>query len=103
MPEIARGSGTDSVSTGHGCTATTSTAACSGNVFANSIGIVRNGDAVASHTYPVGKGCVPHAPTLDTSYAPKVFINSKEAAYKGSKYGGSHTITSGYSKVFVGA
>ena len=103
MPEIARGSDTDSVNTGHGCDATTVTDACSGNVKVNGKGVVRFGDAIKSHTYPVGKSCVSHSPTMDTLCASKVFVNGQKAAYKGSKYGGTHNITSGSSNVFVGA
>jgi uncharacterized Zn-binding protein involved in type VI secretion len=100
--KIARGSGTDSVNTGHGCDTTTVTAACSGNVKANGIGIVRFGDAVQSHLYPA-PFCVPHAPTMDTLCASKVFVNGKKAAYLGSKYGGTHDVSSGSSNVYVGA
>lgn len=102
MPEIARGSGTDTVNTGHGCDATTTTDACSGNVKANGKGIVRFGDAVKSHDYPAPP-CTPHAPTMDTLCSSTVFVNGKKAAYKGSKYGGDHVITSGSSTVSVGA
>lgn len=102
MPEIARGSGTDTVDTGHGCDATTTTDACSGNVKANGKGIVRFGDAVKSHDYPAPP-CTPHAPTMDTLCSSTVFVNGKKAAYKGSKYGGDHVITSGSSTVSVGA
>ena len=101
MPKIARGSGTDSVNTNHGCDATTSTDACSSNVKVNGKGVVRFGDAVASHTYPA-PSCVPHAPSMDTLCSSKVYVNGKKAAYLGSKYGGTHDITTGSSNVFVG-
>jgi len=102
MPEAARGNGTDSVNTGHGCDATTVTDACSPDVIVNGDGVVRFGDAVASHTYPVGPSCVPHAPTMDTNCSGTVFVNSKKAAFKGSLYA-AHEITSGSSDVFIGA
>ena len=102
MPEIARGSSADSVDTGHGCDATTTTDACSGNVIVNGKGVVRFGDAVKSHDYPAPP-CTPHAPTMDTLCTEKVIINGQKTAYKGSKYGGSHIITSGSSNVTVGA
>jgi uncharacterized Zn-binding protein involved in type VI secretion len=101
MPKIARGNGTDTVNTNHACDATTVTAACSGNVLANGIGIVRFGDAVASHDYPAPP-CAPHAPSMDTDCSSTVFINGKKAAYLGSKYGVTHDITSGSDDVFVG-
>jgi uncharacterized Zn-binding protein involved in type VI secretion len=102
MPAAARGSSTDSVSTGHGCDATTVTDACSGDVFVNGKGSVRFGDAVHSHLYPVGPSCVPHAPTMSENCSSTVFINGKKAAFKGSKYSG-HEITSGSGNVFIGA
>jgi len=35
MPKIARGDGTETVNTNHGCDTTTTSNACSGNVFVN--------------------------------------------------------------------
>ena len=44
MPAVARKSGTDSISTGHGCDATTVTDQGSSDVFVNAIGAVRAGN-----------------------------------------------------------
>jgi uncharacterized Zn-binding protein involved in type VI secretion len=100
MPAAARGSGADTVSTHHGCDATTVTAACSGDVFVNSKGIVRFGDAVASHNYPVPP-CMPHAPTMSDNCSGTVYVNGKKAAFLGSLYAG-HDITSGSVNVNIG-
>ena len=62
MP-LARGSGGDAVSTGHGCDATTVTDQCSPNVFVNGKGVVRYSDLDQSHLVPFGI-CVPHAVPL---------------------------------------
>lgn len=101
MPAAARGSGKDSVNTNHGCDPTTVTAACSPNVLVNGKGIVRFGDAVASHDYPAPP-CSPHAPTMDENCSASVYINNKKAAYLGSKYAG-HDITTGSPNVFIGS
>jgi uncharacterized Zn-binding protein involved in type VI secretion len=103
MPEAARGSGKDSVNTNHGCDATTVTDVCSGNVFANSFGIVRFDDAVKSHLVPAGDDCVSHAPAMDTNCSGSVYVNSKKAAFLGSMYGGSEDVSSGSPNVFIGA
>lgn len=101
MPAAARGSGADTVSTHHGCDATTVTAACYGDVFVNSKGIVRFDDAVHIHTYLVGRSCVPHAPTMSDNCSGTVYVNGKKAAFLGSLYAG-HDITSGSVNVNIG-
>jgi len=113
MPEAARGDGTDSVNTVHvsvgdadpddgiACDAapqTIATDVCSGNVFANGIGIVRESDAVESHTIP---GCSSHAPGL-SSFSSTVKINGKGAGRKGDTYGCGALITSGSGDVIIG-
>ena len=113
MPEAARGNGSDSVNTVHpavgdadpddgiACDAsptTTATDACSGNVFVNNIGAVRESDAVQSHTFP---GCSTHAPGL-SSFSSSVKINGKGAGRKGDTYGCGAKITSGSSNVKIG-
>jgi len=112
MPEAARGNGTDSVNTVHpavgdadpddgiACDAaptTTATDVCSGDVFAEGIGIVRESDAVESHTFP---GCASHAPGL-SSFSSTVKINGKGAGRKGDTYGCGALITSGASTVII--
>lgn len=100
MPEIARGSGADSVSTNHGCDATTVTDTCSDNVFVNGEGAVREGDLTASHLILVGDDCVSHTVPL-TTFSSSVFVNGKGIGRKGDSYSGE-TISSGSSNCFAG-
>jgi|TARA_B110000444_G_C18389545_1_gene388604 uncharacterized Zn-binding protein involved in type VI secretion len=102
MPAVARGNSTDAVSTNHLCTGTTTTNVCSPNVRANSIGIVRFGDAVTTHTFPPVPVCPNHAPTMSANTSTTVRVNSQPLAYLGSLYGGSENITTGSSNVFSG-
>lgn len=103
---VARGNGVDTVAsaTGSGplCTApsTTATAACSGDVRVNGTGVVREGDAVASHPQT---GCGPEAPTL-SSFSSTVRANGKWLGRKGDNYAGdgSNIITSGSGDVNAG-
>lgn len=113
MPEAARGNSTETVDTVHpavgdlnpddgiACDAaptTTSTNACSAKVFVEGIGVVRQDDAVSSHTFP---SCATHSPGL-TSFSSKVKIEGKGAGRKGDSYGCGAIITSGSSKVLIG-
>lgn len=104
MPAAARGNGTDSVfsktGTAKRCRApvTTSTAVCSGNVFANGVGIVRIGDIVAMH---LKGGCSPDTSTL-SSGSGTVFINGVGAGRIGDQYSSDNTIISGSPTVFIG-
>lgn len=109
MPEAARGDGVDSVDTVHpavgtvviGCDedpTTTATDECSDDVLIDGIGIVREGDAVESHTFP---SCDEHAPPL-TSFSGTVFINGKGAGRKGDTYGCGAEIITGAATVFIG-
>ena len=96
MPAIARGNETDTVAspdgTGPHCVLPTiqATEQCSGNVFINGIGIVREGDMMKHHP---GPGCGDHAPTL-TSFSSTVKVNGKGVGRVGDAYSG-HIITSG--------
>ncbi len=109
MPEAARGNGVDSVNTVHpavgtiviGCDAAptiTATDVCSGDVFVEGEGIVREGDAVESHTFP---SCATHAPPL-TSFSSTVKINGKGAGRKGDTYGCGAVILTGSATVIIG-
>ena len=120
MPAVARMSGTDTVTCTDGAqgvscgmgkwfwnTPTTqATQAGSGNVFVNNIGIVRQGDVMASH--PDGTPCtptpIPHAPALST-YSSTVFANNLPIGRVGDKFDSDmdydHTISSGSSNVFA--
>lgn len=103
---VARGNGVDSVASatgsGSNCASptTTATAACSGDVRVNGTGVVREGDAVASHSQT---GCVPEAPTL-SSFSGTVRVNGKGIGRKGDNYAGdgSNIITSGSGDVNAG-
>ena len=107
MPGIARKSGTDPVNTVHGatggirCNASPTTVATSGgssNVFVNGIGVVREGDAVASHNN--GSACSTHAPGL-TSFSGNVKVNGKGIGRLNDTYGCGARITGGSSNVFA--
>jgi uncharacterized Zn-binding protein involved in type VI secretion len=100
MPAVARKSGTDSISTGHGCDATTVTDQGSSDVNVNSIGAVRAGDLCQVHLIPAGSSCVPHTVPL-TSFSSTVFVNGKGVGRQGDQYSG-HTLTSGSGNVFAG-
>jgi uncharacterized Zn-binding protein involved in type VI secretion len=108
MPAVARKGGTDTVDTVHGATGgrncnasptTTATDGGSGNVFVNSIGVVREGDAVAAHNN--GSSCSAHAPGL-ASFSSNVFVNGLKLGRQNDAYGCGATITSGSSNVFAG-
>lgn len=79
----------------------------SSTVFVNGIGVVRSGDAMASH--PDGVPCtvapINHAPTLST-YSSTVFADGKNIGRINDKYNSDghhdHTITSGSVNVYAG-
>jgi uncharacterized Zn-binding protein involved in type VI secretion len=100
MPEVARKSGTDTVSTGHGCDATTVTDQGSSDVRVNGIGAVRAGDLCQVHLIPAGSSCVPHTVPL-TTFSGTVRVNGSGVGRKNDAYSG-HTITSGSGNVFAG-
>jgi len=100
MPAVSRKSGTDSISTGHGCDATTVTDQGSSDVIVNGIGAVRAGDLCQVHLIPSGSSCVPHTVPL-TSFSSTVFVNGKGVGRQGDQYSG-HTLTSGSGNVFAG-
>lgn len=100
MPAVARGSGTDSVLTGHSCTATTKTDKCSTNVFVNSKGACRKGDAIKVHTHKVGKNCVNHTEKIKAGSA-SVFVNGIPISRKGDS-ADAGIVSSGSGNVFAG-
>lgn len=100
MPAVARGSGKDTVKTGHGCTGTTHTDKCSANVFANNIGVCRKGDKIKVHNHPVGDGCAPHSASIKAGSA-TVFVNNIPISRKGDK-ADAGSISSGSDNVFAG-
>lgn len=106
MAAIATGNGGNPVlsatGSGPGCGSPlmSATAACSSNVFIGGKGVVRQGDAMASHNR---SGCVPEAPTL-SSYSSTVKVNGKGVGRVGDNYAGdgSNIIQPGQSKVSAG-
>lgn len=107
MPAVARKDKEDSVESPHGTgdecktKATYHTDAGSSDVFVNSIGVVREDDAMESHPKP---GCVAHQPTLK-SFSSKVYVNGKRLGRLGDAYilDGTHPIKSGSKNVFDGS
>lgn len=114
MPAVARMAGTEPVNTVHvsvgdldseddcacdAAPAIIATAAGSGNVFANSIGVVRVGDSVQPHTIPCN--CALHAPPL-ASGSGTVFANGMNIGRQGDIYACGAIILSGSGNVFAG-
>ena len=100
MPAIARKSGTDSIITGHGCDATTTTNVGSSSVFVNGIGACRKGDAIMIHTFPVGQSCIPHTAVINAGSS-SVFVDGIAIARLGDS-ADAGTITTGSSNVYAG-
>jgi len=104
MPAVARFG--DVTSTGHGCSATTTLAGPSTNVFCNTKGVERKGDPLAAHTIPFTSGsppvtvCIPHAAVINAGSG-TVFVNSKAIARIGDSCDAG-AITGGSSNVFAG-
>lgn len=90
MAAIATGNGGNPVlsatGSGPGCASPlmSATDQCSPDVFIDGKGIVRDGDAMASHNQ---SGCVPEAPVL-TTFSSKVKVNGKGVGRVGDNYAG---------------
>ena len=103
MPLVARKSSVDTVDSpdgnGDDCdkVSTQSTDKGSDTVFAEGIGVVRQGDTMISHNKP---GCSPHAPALST-FSLTVFVEGKGLGRKGDDYD-LHEISTGAGTVFAG-
>jgi len=98
MPAVARIG--DSIATGHGCDGSTTLTGPSGNVFANSLGIERQGDPTVVHAVS-GRGCsVSHAAAVNAGSG-TVFVNNKPIARVGDS-ADSGAITAGSATVFAG-
>lgn len=97
---IARGSGTDTVSTGHQCDTTTTTNQCSTSVFINGKGACRLGDTITIHAHKVGNSCVPHTATI-TSASDTVFVDGIAIA-RNTDSADAGSITSGSTDTFSG-
>ena len=101
MPAVARV--TDASSTGHGCSATTTLAGPSTNVFCNGEGVERKGDPTAGHTIPNSATppvCIPHAAKVNVGSG-TVFVNGEPIARVDDSCD-SGVITTGSSNVFAG-
>ena len=97
MPAIVRDG--DPTTTGHGCDAATTVTGPSGNVFANGIGVERQGDPTSPHTIPAGSACVPHSAVINVGSS-NVFTNGIPTARVGDSTDGG-AIIAGSSNVFV--
>jgi uncharacterized Zn-binding protein involved in type VI secretion len=71
----------------------------SGNVFANSIGVERQGDPTSPHTILAGEVCVPHSAVINVGSS-NVFTNGIPTARVGDSTDGG-AIISGSSNVYV--
>lgn len=87
----------DPLSTGHGCTGSTTLAgAAQGTVYADGILISVPGAPTVVHTIPAGPDCVPHSAALNAG-SPNVFCEGSpmgrvgDSADAGSMTGGSPT------------
>jgi uncharacterized Zn-binding protein involved in type VI secretion len=98
MPAVTRQ--TDSFSTGHPCVSTSQLTDPSTDVFANGLGVERQGDPSVEHYYKVGKNCVPHTVTI-TGGSSTVFVNGKPIARVGDAIDLGQ-ITDGSGDVFAG-
>jgi len=96
MPAVSRIG--DSVTTNHGCDGSTTMAQGSGDVFANTIGVVRQGDNDNVHAYG-GRNCSARHQVALSAGSPTVFVNGKALGRVGD---GSETLASGSSNVFAG-
>ena len=101
MPAVVRVG--DSLSTGHGCTGTTTIASSNqgvDNVYANSILINVIGAPTVSHAFPPDPPCTPHTAQLNAGSA-TVFINSIKVGRIGDS-ADAGAMTTGSSTVFAG-
>ena len=72
----------------------------SSNVFANGIGISRQGDVNTTHLLP-GNPCPPHAAAI-SSGSSTVKVNSKGCGRVGDGISGCTSVAAGSSNVFAG-
>jgi uncharacterized Zn-binding protein involved in type VI secretion len=98
MPAIARIG--DSIATGHGCDGSTTLTGPSGDVFANNIGIERQGDPTVSHRVS-GRNCSNSHTAVVNAGSSTVFVNNKPIARIGDS-ADAGSITSGSPTVFAG-
>ena len=72
----------------------------SGNVFANSIGVSRQGDNNTTHLLP-GVPCPPHAAPIPAGSS-TVFVNGKGCGRVGDGISGCTSVAAGSPNVFAG-
>jgi uncharacterized Zn-binding protein involved in type VI secretion len=72
----------DSISTGHGCDGVTTLTGPSGNVFANNLGIERQGDPTVPHRIS-GRNCSNSHTAVVNAGSGTVFVNGKPIARVG--------------------
>jgi uncharacterized Zn-binding protein involved in type VI secretion len=104
VPAVARGSAVDTVTTNHGCTASTTTEGKSSNVIVNGTGVHRKSDKNTSHTVPVGDECPSHQTAISVG-STTVFANGFGIARIGDLYDGGEEVTvleNGSLNVFAG-
>jgi len=90
----------DSIVTGHGCDSTTTLTGPSTDVFANNLGVERQGDPTVVHRL-TGSGCsVTHTAAINAGSG-TVFVNNKAIARIGDS-ADAGSITSGSPTVFAG-
>jgi uncharacterized Zn-binding protein involved in type VI secretion len=90
----------DSIATGHGCDGTTTLTGPSGDVFANSLGVERQGDPTVVHAL-TGRGCgISHTAAINVGSG-TVYVNNKPIARVGDS-ADAGSITSGSPTVFAG-
>jgi uncharacterized Zn-binding protein involved in type VI secretion len=100
MPAVVRVG--DPLSTGHGCTGSTTLASHNqdGTVRANSIVIAVVGAPTVVHTIPAGDACIPHTANLNAGSS-SVFINGIPVGRVGDS-ADAGAMTSGSPNVFAG-
>jgi uncharacterized Zn-binding protein involved in type VI secretion len=100
MPAVCRVG--DSLSTGHGCTGTTTIASSNtdGTVKVNSINVIVVGAPTVSHPAPPNPPCPPHVRFLNVGSS-TVRVNSIAVGRIGDS-ADAGAMTSGSSNVFVG-
>lgn len=97
MPAVARQG--DTISTGHGCDGVTTLTGPSGDVFANGIGIERQGDPTVSHRFG-GRNCSAQHVVSIAAGSGTVFVNNKPIARIGDSVD-SGAIAAGSPNVFA--
>ncbi len=94
MPETSR---RGDIGSGHGCFPPTPAVGASGDVFINSIGALRKGDALAPHGC---SDCPPHGRSVSGG-SPTVFVNGRALARVGDGIDCGGSMAAGSADVFA--